>query len=412
MAALRFATTRLSGLRAAGRLQELQHATIAPFLERELGPAYGRLFADFEAESSDVRAWYIDAAATPPRRIDALPLAQQESLRDRLAQMIAEVLKLAERIAGESPQKANVARVLTAATTFPPEDIWAVGDQPVVVNWGFHRNDVAAGVPRPIMMRIERARTAVRTPQSFTTTPQAPEVATLVVPARRALPTWLLPLLLWLVFLAMVALAYRLLLPACALRGSLFDAFDACPGGAAQAGLAQQGRELQGLVEQAELDLARRRGFCPVTTPPVPSPAAPQVQRDVERRLPPEAPHGEVEVSLIWNNSADLDLIVDCPHGERLWRVSPDHTACGGRLMRDLNQAGEALVENPVEHAAWPQSPGGRFSIKVELFGYNGVPQGTEIPFTIAIKRPNGTQVVQGKVQGVHAVVTAAEADL
>ena len=72
MAGVRFTTTRLAGLRAAGRLQEMQHATIAPFLERELGPEYGRLFADFEAESSDTRAWYNDTTRAP-RPIASLP---------------------------------------------------------------------------------------------------------------------------------------------------------------------------------------------------------------------------------------------------------------------------------------------------------------------------------------------------
>lgn len=421
MAALRFATTRLSGLRAAGRLQEMQHATIAPFLERELGPAYGRLFADFEAESSDVRAWYVDMA-TPPRRIDTLSPAEQDAVRERLAQMIADVLKLAERMSGESVQKANVARVLIAATTFPIEDVWAVGDQPVIVNWGFHRTDVAEGVPRPIMMRIERLAStpAAARPTATAAIPQAPAAGVAVAAPRPPRPAWLLPSILWLAFLAMVVVAYRLMLPACALRGSLFSPLDACPGGARQTALAEEGRDLQGLVEQAELDLARRKGLCPVPQPTtfspvptqIPTPATPELRHDIEQRLPPSAPRGDVEVSLIWNNAADLDLIIDCPNGERLWRASPDLAACGGRLMSDLNRAGEPLTENPVERAAWTHSPGGLFSIRVELYAYNTAPDGIEIPFTIAIKRPSGTDIVQGKVQGVHSLVTATTAAL
>ncbi len=231
MAALRFTTSRLSGLRAAGRLQELQHATLAPFLERELGTDYGRLFADFEAESSDVRAWYIDAAA-PPRQITALPEGEAEALRQRLADMIGRIGEFAGRIAGESTQKANLGRILTAATTFPIEDVWADGAQPIIVNWGFHRHDVEAGVPRAIRDRIHRPADPRVKPGAAST-----DVAAVVMPAEGAparKPAWrrwfVLPAILWLAVLVLVAASYDRLLPACGIVGPLGLArFDACP---------------------------------------------------------------------------------------------------------------------------------------------------------------------------------------
>lgn len=258
MAALRFTTTRLSGLRAAGRLQELQHATLAPFLERELGPPYGRLFADFEAESSDVRAWYVDAV-TPPRPLAALPEAEAEALRQRVADMIGRIDEFATRIAGESTQKANLARILTAATTFPIEDIWADGTQPIIVNWGFHRHDVEAGVPRAIRDRYRRPITAA---------PAAAIAAAAVVVAPSPPPPrrrWLaVPILLWLAFLVLVAASYDRLLPACGLVGPFgLTRLAACRLSSGTASVFTEGAELQALVEAAELEATRRRAQCP-----------------------------------------------------------------------------------------------------------------------------------------------------
>ncbi len=267
MAALRFTTTRLSDLRAAGRLQELQHATLAPFLERELGADYGRLFADFEAETSDVRAWYVDAGV-PPRSIATLPEGEAESLRQRVADMIGLIGDLAARIAGESTQKANLARILVAATTFPIEDIWTDGAQPIIVNWGFHRHDVEAGVPRAIRDRIRRPQD--RMPDARAAPAAAPAVAVAlsagVAPIPK--PAWrrwfVLPAILWLAFLMLVAASYDRLLPACGIVGPLGLAqLDACPLSPAAAAIFIEGAELQALVDTAELEATRRRGQCP-----------------------------------------------------------------------------------------------------------------------------------------------------
>ncbi len=266
MAALRFTTTRLSGLRAAGRLQELQHATLAPFLERELGANYGRLFADFEPESSDVRAWYTDAAA-PPRQVTALPENEAEALRQRVADMIGRIGEFTARIAGESTQKANLARILTAATTFPIEDIWADGAQPIIVNWGFHRHDVEAGVPRAIRDRIRLPADPRIAPAAAATGVAAAVLPADSAPARK--PAWrrwfVLPAILWLAFSVLVAASYDRLLPACGIVGPLGLArLEACPLPGDVAAIFIEGAELQAMVDAAELETTRRRGQCPM----------------------------------------------------------------------------------------------------------------------------------------------------
>ncbi len=263
MAGVRFTTTRLAGLRAAGRLQEMQHATIAPFLERELGPEYGRLFADFEAESTDTRAWYNDTTRAP-RPIASLPEPDAEALRQRVADMIGRIGEFAARLVGESTQKANIARIITAATTFPIEDLWADGEQPLIVNWGFHRHDVEAGVPRPIRDRIRRPGEPITRPVVAGVGGGVAAGVTAQAAASKPKRRWFwLPTLLWIAVVVLVAGSYDRLLPASGIVGPLgLTRLDACPLSTATTRVFAEGAELQALVDAAELAAARHRALC------------------------------------------------------------------------------------------------------------------------------------------------------
>ena len=405
MASQRFTTTRLSGLSAAGRIVELQHSVVAPFLNRELGPRHGRLFADFEPEGSDVRAWYADAAS-PLRRVADLPPEQAAALRAFTAELVGDVQALAERLAAGSPQQACLSRVLSAATTFPEEDVWCDGDQPIIVNWGFHRQDVPPGTPQPIL-----AAGRVRVSGSAAGT-AAPAPALSIIGG--ASWTWLrghrtpmiAGLALWLLFALLVATCYRLLLPACGLDGGWPALrFGACTSEARTDGAAE-GARLQALVRQAELRVAEERRIC------VPVPASARdagLDEQIERRLPATAPRGEVEISLLWEGHADLDLIVDCPDGQKLSQASPGLEGCGGRLLRDINKAGDSPIEDPIEHAAWHSPLPGPYKIEVQLYGYNDVAQGSDISFTVRVRRGADTQVFASHIRGVRATVTAAD---
>jgi len=407
VAALRFTTTRLGGLAAAGRVDELQHAVVAPFLERELGARHGRLFADFEAEGSDMRAWYADAAA-PPRRATDLSPADAGAVRAAAAALLADVAALAERLSAAGPQRAALARALAAATTFPEEDLWCDGDQPIIVNWGFHRREVPAGTPQAIL-EAGRPKAAALAPAGSTTappplilTPARPARGPIVVGAWRA--GWPAVAGLWLLFALLVLACYRLLLPACGLAGS-FGGLGACPAMAGERDAAAEGAGLQAEVRAAELQLAQAQRVCAA-----PGRAA-ALDPQVEGRLPADAPRGAVEVSLLWEGHADLDLVVDCPGGGRLWQGSPGLQSCGGRLLHDVNKAGEPLLDHPIEHAAWDAPSPGPYKVEVELYGYNDVPPGTEVPFTVRVRRGAETKAFEGRVKGERTTVTAASVD-
>ncbi|MBK50057.1 MAG: hypothetical protein CL768_03350 [Chloroflexi bacterium] len=89
---------------------------------------------------------------------------------------------------------------------------------------------------------------------------------------------------------------------------------------------------------------------------------------DFHDRLSREgAQTGQVQISLIWDNTNDLDLIVICPSGER---ISFDHSLskCGGHLDVDMNES--PTSDKPVENVFWPKdkAPKGDYKVLVEHF--------------------------------------------
>jgi hypothetical protein len=65
---------------------------------------------------------------------------------------------------------------------------------------------------------------------------------------------------------------------------------------------------------------------------------------------------GDVQVTLRWWSTVDLDLSVTDPAGERIYFSHPD-SASGGRLDRDANYPCDTATGSPVENVFWP--PGG-----------------------------------------------------
>ena len=76
---------------------------------------------------------------------------------------------------------------------------------------------------------------------------------------------------------------------------------------------------------------------------------------------------GEVQFSLVWANTNDVDLHVISPSGER---ISHDHrrSQCHGALDVDMNVEPES--DEPVENVRWllNQAPPGRYTVIINLF--------------------------------------------
>lgn len=84
----------------------------------------------------------------------------------------------------------------------------------------------------------------------------------------------------------------------------------------------------------------------------------------------PELGTGDVQVTLRWSSSADIDLHVFEPDGTEIWFSEPGPTATGGRLDVDSNVGCEQ--EASVENVFWPDG-------EMPLGGYRVVVTGYEV---------------------------------
>jgi hypothetical protein len=99
---------------------------------------------------------------------------------------------------------------------------------------------------------------------------------------------------------------------------------------------------------------------------------------------------GAVTVSLLWNDTNDLDLHVECPGGEVLnYRQKQ---ACGGILDIDRNAHPNALTNEPVENIVWTRKPNrpGEYAVYVHFFKQHD-PAASSSEFELRLKR--GTSV-------------------
>lgn len=165
----------------------------------------------------------------------------------------------------------------------------------------------------------------------------------------------------------------------------------------------------------------------PSTSPPqkrVNLPATPRRRRGgrggggsagFERRLQAAgAKTGDVQISLAWNTTDDVDLYVDFAPGNgvngmdsisyrnRIGRLS------GGMLDVDMN-AGGRWSNTPVENVFWPpgSSPQGMFKVGAHL--YSSRTRLRTVPIVIRIKRGQHVETIQSSVsmgQGVKVIRT------
>lgn len=79
---------------------------------------------------------------------------------------------------------------------------------------------------------------------------------------------------------------------------------------------------------------------------------------------------GDIQVTLRWATTDDVDLAVVGPDGARISWENPGPVASGGTLDRDDNSSCAVMTESPIENIYWPtgQAPDGSYSIEVNLF--------------------------------------------
>lgn len=124
---------------------------------------------------------------------------------------------------------------------------------------------------------------------------------------------------------------------------------------------------------------------------------------------------GDVQVTLRWGSTADLDLAVNDPSGGQIDfenRTSPS----GGQLDVDSNADCAAATTSPVENVYWPtgQAPDGEYRLTVTYYdvcGADSGPQAYELTFRVAGADAQITPAAARRVDGGYQVTYAVEVE-
>lgn len=109
---------------------------------------------------------------------------------------------------------------------------------------------------------------------------------------------------------------------------------------------------------------------------------------------------GDIQATLTWDSTNDLDLWVTDPAGATIFFGSPNAPS-GGQLDVDANADCEVQTTRPVENIFWPTggAPRGDFVVQVQY--YKQCEAGAPIAFHLRLK-------VDGKVTEYDGVINAA----
>lgn len=107
---------------------------------------------------------------------------------------------------------------------------------------------------------------------------------------------------------------------------------------------------------------------------------------------------GDIQVTLQWATTDDLDLSVTDPSGDVIGffnRRSPS----GGELDVDANANCSGVTRSPVENIFWPTggAPQGQYNIEVNLYAACGESSGA-VPFTLRLLVQGTSQTLNGTV--------------
>lgn len=432
MDSTRIASTPLLGLRPLGSAADRSYERICDLLRTRVSADVAALLAE-PVISSDGRRidWYVQGS------VDGKPLtqvsaAERESALAQVQLLRGKVQDVASRLeASAGASDRNLASVLVNAVNVPGDDfIYLVNGAPVLVAWGFIREDVVE-TSAVLGMRVPSKPSAQGQGAVLSATQQAPASQPSVAPVAsvaaapslfaRWRPRWL-PILLWSLFAALLALLIWLLLTVCYFSipfvgsvrnplaivcgsGSVGSAPAIAPpsssgtrSGPPSASVprtpdADRGARLLEELRDLERQLQEKLGLC--------EPAEQALTPDMQRRLDSaNARSGEMQISLTWEGNADLDLYVLCGGGV----VGPaSRNGCGGELDIDMN----AMLQNdpdrfdslsPVENIIWTSAPPrGEYKIAVELY-YRRSDQRSQIPFKLRIRRGSQEENITGTV--------------
>ena len=156
-------STTLAGARPLGvRGEPLHnaHDQIRGALRRRLGERYARLLAEPQSyDGGRATDWYTTATG-PVQRLSSLPATRQQALLSEVDGLLGDIEALARRFGeAESEDGRLLGRALSLAVRRPSDDyLFLVGDQPVIVCWGYESDSTGAPVAPVLVPDSERPR--------------------------------------------------------------------------------------------------------------------------------------------------------------------------------------------------------------------------------------------------------------
>ncbi len=378
--------TYAEGLRPLGTASQRNPALIAETLRVHLTPAHVLLFCEPSPTPDGVATdWYAQCVGAV-RQLDSLEGDEASTARTRLGELVGDILALADRleaVGGQSDRR--LAEALRNGVEVPASDaIWLMGDQPLLVTWGYARDIDKA--PRGIIRRFIPARPPPPPPPPSRVVGDA-----VAAPGRQGSAPDVLWWLGWLLLTVLVMLVFWLLVAPCAVVLPGLAPFGRCPPVPSMA-LVEERQVLDTLenrVAMLERELALLDGNCR---------EEPDEATDIV--LQEGGTMGAVNIILSWQGSADLDLSVSCPGGGVI--DFRNKQACGGELDIDANVG--FTMPAPVENVVFDDMPSaGTYPVQVHLHDYRNDDPGAPRHFTLTVVIDGEETVHNGTVDGDNA---------
>jgi len=192
------------------------HAQVRDVVRRRLGDRHFHLLAEPQADPATGRIdWYADGQ--PVHAAEDLPPPERDALRAEIDGMLADIARLGTRLETSTSEDARLAgRTLHLAARRPDDDtyLFRVGQQPVLICWGYEKDTVGAILP--LAFPAAATPTAASAAPAAMATPATLARVIAAAPAARSRFPWPVALLVGLLgVLLILAVSYglRLILP-------------------------------------------------------------------------------------------------------------------------------------------------------------------------------------------------------
>jgi hypothetical protein len=358
--------------------------------------------------------WYSEGDGVV-QALGALSGPEEREARElvrRIRETLGELARTLKSSADENEQV--VGQDLELALSTGDENIYMVGDQPVLAEWGAVRTE-ASRAPAALVASGAAKRSGAAQAEGGPDGVAGATAAGIAVggsSARRGWLGWLLALL--------VVILLLVLLGRCTpgLWGWWQDKPTLAENLAEETRLRRRLSDLRIQLDDARMACASceedslsapdlpHRGFPELPSPPggggaadgSAPPVGPEELCDRMNRELGECDPGKLAVSLAWNALHDMDLGIETPSGELIYYDA--RKAQGGGLILDYNVEPTERTTEPVESISWKGlPPPGRYRVMVKLHDID--PRQLDIdpiPFTVRVTVGDQTETVSDSI--------------